>query len=340
MVIEIKPKTILMILIVISLFSIAMELKTVFVLLFFAFILYSAFLPIVNFLRSKDFSKTFSIITVFILTFIILVLLVTLVSIPLFEQFNVFYQNLPTIIERIIAWISGTFPQFGQQLNTDEVIKEIMSSTNTDSVVSIISNLGNIFSSSMQFLFNSFIVLVMSGFMLSLNIDQRDVLKILNKLGIKDTQRFQLIFFKIVTKVGMWFRSQLIICLTSAIVTTLLFTILGFEFAIPMGIIAGLFELIPNFGTALQIPLASVLALATGEEPILVIIYLVAVLIWQQIQGNFIVPKLMHKTVGLNPLVTLFAVLSGTALLGAAGAVLAIPIAAILQISFEEYFSR
>ncbi len=337
MIIDIKPKTIFMILIVISLFSLGLQLKPVFEILFFAFILYCAYLPIVKLIEKRRVKRPLAILIVLAITILVLVIIGTIISVPVVDQFNRLAKYLPGIITNVLNWITTTFPQLKDQINPTQIVSQI-TGTGTQSVISIVTNIGNLFGNILAIFFNILIVLVMTSFMLSLDLTNEKVRDLMKRLVEDDYEKAKNIINKVIVKIGLWVRTQLLICLTSAIITSSLFAILGFEFAIPIGVLAGFLELIPNFGPALQLPIAAIIALATGASPILVLVYAIVIIIWQQIQNNILVPKLMHKTVGLNPLITLLAVLSGTQLLGIVGAIIAIPIAAILQITIEEYF--
>lgn len=107
--------------------------------------------------------------------------------------------------------------------------------------------------------------------------------------------------------------------------------LLGVPYAILLGIVAGLTELIPYFGPWISGAVAIVVALAlVGPLKAVEVIGFYVVL--QEIEGNTLVPIVMMGTVDLNPLVVIVAVLFGSELLGIVGGVLAVPAAAVLQV--------
>jgi hypothetical protein len=98
-------------------------------------------------------------------------------------------------------------------------------------------------------------------------------------------------------------------------------------------------EAVPVVGPALGAVPAGLVVLGAGEpEKILWVI--VSTMIIQTLEGNIMVPRIMGKSVGVSPLVTLLAIAAFTSLLGIAGALLAIPIAAVLQVIVDQFVLR
>jgi len=112
---------------------------------------------------------------------------------------------------------------------------------------------------------------------------------------------------------------------------------LGIEFALPIAIIGGLLEIVPNIGPTIA-TLPAVLAGLTVSLP-----HTVAIAAWyflvQQVENTVIVPKVMQKTTGVYPLVTILSLAIGFKLGGMAGAILAIPIVLTSQVILTEVFS-
>jgi hypothetical protein len=112
--------------------------------------------------------------------------------------------------------------------------------------------------------------------------------------------------------------------------STVAFLILGIPKAILLGIIMGVFEAVPVVGPVLGAIPAILLTLAVAPEKTLWVI--AALLLIQAIEGNILVPRVMDQSVGVNAIVSLLAITAFGALFGIAGAILAIPLAAIVQI--------
>jgi len=144
--------------------------------------------------------------------------------------------------------------------------------------------------------------------------------------------------FKIVEKVeerlGFWVRGQLALGTIVGIMTFIGLTFLGVPYALPLALIAAVLEIIPSIGPIISTVPAALVALATS--PLLALATIALFFLIQQIENNLIVPKVMQKAVGLNPLVTIVALLIGAKLMGILGAILAVPIFLIAQTILKE----
>ncbi|MDI9546576.1 MAG: AI-2E family transporter [Chloroflexota bacterium] len=131
-------------------------------------------------------------------------------------------------------------------------------------------------------------------------------------------------------KIGGYFRGQIILCVIVGVVSVLAFWLIGVPYALVLGVLMGIFEAVPVIGPILGAAPAIVITLATAPDKV---IWTVAALVAIQVlEGNLLVPRVMDQSVGVNAIVSILAITAFGALFGIAGAVLAIPLAAILQI--------
>ena len=110
---------------------------------------------------------------------------------------------------------------------------------------------------------------------------------------------------------------------------------LGVEFALPLALVAAVFEVIPLFGPILSSIPAILIALITS--PLLALLVVILYIIVQQIESHILVPQIMKRAVGLNPLVVILAIAIGDRLLGIPGAFFAVPIAVVCHIFVDDY---
>ncbi len=130
-------------------------------------------------------------------------------------------------------------------------------------------------------------------------------------------------------KIGRWFQAQVVLSLIIGIVTFVGLRLLGVEQALVLGVIAGLFELVPIAGPIFAGALAIVVAATQSLTLALwVLIFFVAV---QQLEGNLLVPLVMKKAIGIHPVIILVALLGGAEIAGVVGMLLAVPVAVFLQ---------
>lgn len=138
---------------------------------------------------------------------------------------------------------------------------------------------------------------------------------------------------EIEAKLGAYLRAQGLLCLIMGGLVFAAYFLIGVPYALSLGLIAGLFEALPVFGPVLAAIPALLIALSVS--PTTALWALVAVVLLQQLESNFLVPRLMDHSVGVNAIVTLLSIAAMSALWGLAGAVLAIPLAAVAQLALN-----
>lgn len=131
-------------------------------------------------------------------------------------------------------------------------------------------------------------------------------------------------------QLGGWIRGQVILMLVIGVITYLGLGILRVPFALPLAIIAGLLEILPNLGPTVAAVPAVILAVINGG-PVMGVIVTVFYLLVQQLENNLIVPKIMQANADVNPLVAIVTILIGFQLGGVVGALLAIPFYIVLR---------
>lgn len=129
-------------------------------------------------------------------------------------------------------------------------------------------------------------------------------------------------------KMGQWFRGQALLGLIIGVLVYLALTLLGIPYAFLLALLAAIFEIVPIIGPILAAAPAVFFALL--ESPILGLIVVITYVVIQQLESHLVVPLVMRRAVGLNPLVIIIALLAGARLGGILGMFLAVPIAAVL----------
>lgn len=124
--------------------------------------------------------------------------------------------------------------------------------------------------------------------------------------------------------------------LIAAIFASLMLAILHIPYAIPLGVLIGLIDLIPLFGASIGAVVVIIITLLYGSliKSIIIAIYF---FIYQRIENNTLQPLVYKQTVHISPLLALFAAMCGAQLAGLVGVLFAIPVAAISQILIKDY---
>ena len=121
--------------------------------------------------------------------------------------------------------------------------------------------------------------------------------------------------------------------------STILLSILNVKFAVTLGILLGICNMIPYFGSIFASIVAGVITLFTGGVTQAITVLLV-LLILQQIDGNIIGPRIMGDALNVNPILIIVSITIGGAYFGVLGMFLAVPVAAIIKIIVSEWLNE
>ena len=144
------------------------------------------------------------------------------------------------------------------------------------------------------------------------------------------------ILTRVSNRMSLWLSGQLLLSAIIGCASFAFFFLLGIPYALPLAILAAVGELIPMIGPTLGALPALAVALLHSSWMFWAVLIFAVVL--QKVENLFIVPRVMAKKVAISPLAVFVAFMIGASLLGVAGAIMAIPIAAIVQVAFEEAF--
>ncbi|MCX8534515.1 AI-2E family transporter [Chryseobacterium luquanense] len=297
---------------------------------FLAFLMAMLFLPIANFLEKKlRFPRSISTIISVMMMLIILTGMIFFFGsqissfsrdVPhLTKQFNLVFHNLQT-------WVSHTFNvKIDEQLDyLDQGLSKLLSSSGV-----ILGFTFGIFSSSLGFL--AFFILF---FIFILN--YRRILNnfIVNVFNEKHKASVQ----EVVSEVRIMTKRYIIgLCLQVIIVsvlTTIVLTILGVKYAILLGVLTGLLNVIPYIGICISLLISCFIAFATGTVSTCVYVA-IGYIIVHVIDGNIVLPFVVGSKVKINALFSFIGILLGEHLWGISGMFLCIPAIAIIKIIFE-----
>jgi predicted PurR-regulated permease PerM len=137
-------------------------------------------------------------------------------------------------------------------------------------------------------------------------------------------------------RMSAWMSAQLILCAIIGIATFIGLTLMRIPYALPLAILAAAGELIPVIGPTVSACPALIVALLSSRWQFWAVLAFAFLL--QKAENYLIVPRVMAKRVAISPLAVFIAFLIGASLLGVMGAILAIPVAAIAKVAFDEAF--
>jgi predicted PurR-regulated permease PerM len=140
------------------------------------------------------------------------------------------------------------------------------------------------------------------------------------------------------TKVGFFIAGQGILCLIIGLLALVAYLLIGLPNALLLAFVAGVLEAVPMIGPLLGAVPAALVALSIAPAKLVWVI--VATVVIQQLENILLVPRVMRKAVGVNPFVTLLALFAFSSLFGITGALMAIPMAAIIQLLLNRFVFR
>lgn len=331
--IEVSTSSIIKVLIVLFVLWLLYLIKDVIAIIFFAVILVSILEPIVIWLRRKKIPKVLAIALIYLVLVAIITLIVVLLIPPIAEQVDQLSVSFPQYWDAI----TDEFSDFNQFLNQYGIGQKIESSFesfkfNLPETGGIFSVLGNVVAG----FFSLLVILIITFYVL---VEENAMKRILRSLTpAKYLPYAYNLFSRIQKKLGLWLRAQLILGVIIFFLVYLGLSLLGVKYALILAIIAGLLEFIPYLGPILAGFLAVVLTLF--QSPLQALMVLILYIFIQLIENHILVPKVMQKTVGLNPVITIIALLIGAKLGGVIGLILAIPVVTAISVFVQDIFDK
>ena len=311
--IDISHRTVIFTAIFILALWITYLIRDLLIILFVAVIFVSALSPLVEALIRLKVPKVLSIAITYIIIIAIIAGLIVSILPPLIEQSTRLIVASPSLI--------------AQFFNITNIDKSVFSSELTSFSKNLFSITISIFDNLLTIVF----LLVLTFYML---LDKDNLESRFASLFRSREERIRISIIKIEGKLGAWLQGQLILSLLIGVLSYIGLTILGIPFALPLALIAGIMEVIPVMGPIISAIPAIFLALTIS--PVLSVGVAAMYFIIQQIENHLIVPQVMRRAVGLNPLVVILAIAIGSRLLGIPGALLAVPMAVVFQIIAAE----
>ncbi|MDU4884217.1 AI-2E family transporter [uncultured Clostridium sp.] len=146
--------------------------------------------------------------------------------------------------------------------------------------------------------------------------------------------------FRLINEVfSKFIRGQLLEAFCVGVLSSIALSIVGIDYAIVIGLISGICNMIPYVGPLVGTILAAVMGLLSGR-PIKVIYAIISMLVVQQIDNNLLAPKIVGDSVGLHAVFTMMAILVGGNVGGLLGMLLAVPVAASIRVLFNKWYSE
>jgi len=323
-------KVILLLLGLLALLTLLYLARGIFIPLAFSVIIAIVLHPVVNFFVRLKINRVLAIVLTLFLTFLVIAAFGSL----FFSQANRFTESWPLLVDKFtemlnhgITWASGYFNVNPQKIHAwiTENKSEIINTTGAG-IGQTLLGVGSV----VVVLFLIPVYVFMLLFYHPLLID------FIHKLfGTGNQSRVSKLVTQTKTVIQRYLIGLIIETAIIAALETVTLLILGIEYAILLGIIGALLNLIPYIGGLVAVALPMMVALVTKDSGWYAIYVLVIYYIIQLIDNNYIVPKIVASKVKINALFSIIAVIIGNALWGIPGMFLSIPFLAIVKLIFD-----
>lgn len=280
-------------------------------------------------------------LSILFLLFIMLSYLIPLII----KNINDLIAAMPQIQESVIRYVQeleerGILRQIPFERFLSELTKKFSTENFSANWLQVVSSLGGLTINLSSFVLNSFLSIVVSIYVLIykdsiVNFVSLVSQKLMSKTVFENSKRWihttHVVFYKFIS-------SQFLDACVIWILSTIILSLFQVKYAITLGLLLGICNMIPYFGAIFASLVTGVVTLFTGGLSKAITI-LLALLILQQIDGNVIGPRIMGGALNINPIIIIVSITIGGAYFGIVGMFLAVPIAAIIKIMVSEWLA-
>lgn len=333
--VTIETSTILKIIAVLLVLYVLYLIRGIVALVFASLFLAALIHPIADWLGKHRIPRGLTVILLYVGMFGLAAVTLGLLLPPLIDQSSVLIGTLGKSLQTLsggVDWLRDISTKNGLALNLQSGFQSLQTQ---------LASLAGGFLSTLTDIFGGIagliVVLVMAYYMV---VQEKEARSIFHSFVPQEYQDIlSNIFVRVEQKLGYWMLGQIALCVIIGILYYIGLRIVGLNEALVLALFGGFTEFIPYLGPILgAIP---ALLLALTYSPFKALVVLVVIIAIQQLESQIIVPKVMQRAVGLNPLISILALLVGAQLFGLVGALVAIPIAtAISVILVELYHNR
>lgn len=339
MTISISTSTIFKVLAVIVAAFFLWFIRDIVLLLFVSLLLAALIEPLANWLHKHKVPRALAVVSIYVGLFALFALLLVLLIPPLLQQLSLFVGNfsdtfvaLSDQLTKLITY--GETHGLPAQLSTaiTDWRNNLGSTVGSAFTFSVFKTVGDVIVGVLSIL----VVLVLAFYMV---MEEDAWRRFFRRVAPDEYQPFLIqVSTKMQQKMGLWLRGQLLLMFIVGLCSYIGLLILGVPYALVLGVFAGLMEVVPYAGP--NIAAIPAILIATIESPIKGLMVILLYIIIQQTENNILTPKIMQKVAGINPIVTIIAILIGYKLGGIGGAALAVPVATIATVFASEVFGR
>jgi predicted PurR-regulated permease PerM len=296
----------------------------------------------VEWLVEKRLNRTVAVILCYVAAVLAVAVLLMFIVPPIYKQVADFIAAVPDYARRVYGlWEQVVVPRVGSGVPSwvqsaavslrDQVVAGAGQWSTALAATAVSTG------SSIATAVVGFVLALIIGFYTLVDLPRlRDEIMLL--AGPSARQEMVLVFTTVSRVLGGWLKGTLIQSVVVAVLFTILLSLLGVPYALAIGVLGGMLNVVPYVGPAITAILAGAAGLFVG--PWVALWAVVAVFVVQQFDSLFMAPRIMSEQVDLHPLLVILSLLVGATLFGVPGMVLSVPVAAILKGLFVYWFER
>lgn len=279
----------------------------------------AAVLPITSFLRKKGIPKILAVLFPYFAIVVLVILFSSLLVPFVLEQLRSLIIGFPKYLNQFAAIFGFTIDLNHSQAYLNGQLNNL--SSNAIQVTTTV--FGGLLTLITVFIVSLYLLLYNDSFKHHFS-----------RLFHENSQRKMLNTVSLVNeKLGAWLQGQILLSLSIGSVTWVALILLGIPFALPLALLAAILEVVPTLGPTLAAIPAVIVAFTISPTMALVIIATYVLI--QLLENQLLVPKIMERAVGLNPVIVILGVGIGANLMGIIGALLAIPFISFLSVIYK-----
>ncbi|MGM0396704.1 MAG: AI-2E family transporter [Bacillota bacterium] len=294
--------------------------------------------PLVNFFERKGLKRIFATITVYLLILAVISILSVSVIPRSGQELKRLAANFPGYVNTLSAWMSNIYSGYSDTLvEMPELLKSIedVISQNIDRIQSGIASGVEKFVLSIVGLFTKIISWILTPILTFYLLVDKDhfVDKFRRLIPKKHKEDILELLREIDIAMSQFIRGRLLMAVMVGITTTIFLFLMGIEFAIVIGFITGIADIIPYIGPFLGFIPAVIFAFIVS--PVKAIWVGVFFILIQWVENNILGPKVLGKSTGMHPLTILLAIIVGGTIFGVMGMILSVPAVSVFIILFH-----
>jgi predicted PurR-regulated permease PerM len=329
--VNISTSTIVRMILIILAFLFIYYIIDILFLVFIAFVIVSAVAPLVDRLEKFKIPRFLAAALIFVSFFFLFGFFLSLIIPPVAREAGQLLEQLPSYWGKLSrsSWGSVWLGGGPGESNPFGNLKQFLGSNFS----------GVFFSKAGSFVIRVVYSAVVFSLAFYMTIQKNAIKKLIETMAPKEYHEYiNSLLIRIQEKMGRWLSGQILLNFLIGGLVYLALSLLHIPYAPVLALAAGLLEFIPNIGPTLSTVFASLVALTVS--PVMAVLTILAFVAIQQLENHLIVPLVMKKAVGLNPVVIILSLLIGVRLGGPLGAIMAVPFATALSVFLGDLFSE